>query len=111
VNNAVFSTFLETGRVEFLYDSKAFDLSGQLSYVIASLQLNFRREITWPGRVDIGTGLLKVGASSVRIYQQLFQDGQCVADAETVVVQVDNATGKSAPLAEAARTAMAQWLL
>jgi acyl-CoA thioester hydrolase len=111
VNNAVFSTFLETGRVEFLYDSKAFDLSGQFSYVIASLQLNFRREITWPGRVDIGTGLMKVGNSSVRIYQRLFQNGQCAAEAETVIVQVENATGKSAPLTEAARAAMMQWLL
>lgn len=111
VNNAAFSTFLETGRVEFLYASQAPLLAADSSFVIASLNLNFLEEIVWPGRVDIGTGILKIGSSSIKLYQQLFQNGKCVAKAETIIVQVSDITRKSAPLSDAARNTLEQWLL
>ena len=45
VNNAVFSTFLETGRVEVLYSKEEPILEGNASFVIASLHMDFRNEI------------------------------------------------------------------
>jgi len=111
VNNAAFATFLETGRVEVLYNPE-FDLLAEgASFVIASLKLDFLNEIRWPGQVEIGTGLSKIGNSSIKMYQQLFQNGQCVATAETVIVQVDNHTGRSAPLTGQARHTLGRWLL
>jgi len=110
VNNALFATFLETGRVEVLYNIDLPLLSEGSSFVIASLKLEFLREITWPGRVDIGTGILKIGTSSITIFQRLFQNESCVANAETVIVQVDNATKRSAPLTEAAKKTLSGWL-
>lgn len=111
VNNANFSSFLETGRVEVLYNPDYPILATGASFVIASLKLNFRREITWPGQVDIGTGLSKIGNSSMVIYQQLFQNGERVADAETVIVQVDDGTGRGKSLSEAAKAKLSAWLL
>ncbi len=111
VNNAVFPTFLETGRVEFLYNPALPILSEGASFVIASLNLNFSDEITWPGNVDIGTGIIHIGNSSIKIYQQLFQHGQCVADAETVIVQVDHTSGRGKPLSPEARVLLEQWIL
>lgn len=111
VNNAMFSTFLETGRVEALYNTEFPVLSEGASFVIAALKLEYLQEITWPGRVEIGTGVLKIGTSSVTILQQLFQNERCVARAETVVVQVDDVTKRSSPLSAAARQIMSGWLL
>lgn len=111
VNNAVFSTYLETGRVELLYNADPALLSDTHSFVIAALNLNFLNEIRWPGHVDIGTGVLKIGTSSIKIYQQLFHNGLCVASAETVIVQVDPSSGKSRPLSEAARAALNKLML
>lgn len=111
VNNAVFSTFLETGRVEFLYHAQIPILSGGNSFVIASLRLNFLREINWPGQVDIGTGILKVGNSSITFFQQIFQNEACAATAETVIVQVDDESGRSKPLSEEAKQTLGKWIL
>ncbi len=111
VNNAVFATFLETGRVEFLYNSEFSILSEGASFVIASLQLNLLKEVNWPGHVDIGTGVLKIGNSSIKLYQQLFQNEQCVATSESVIVQVDDSSGKSKPLTEEAKKTIGKWLL
>jgi acyl-CoA thioester hydrolase len=111
VNNAVFSSFLETGRVECLYHPDYPILSPGASFVIAALNLNFLKEITWPGQVDIGTGVRRIGTSSIRLYQQLFQGETCVATAETVIVQVNAATASSEPLSEAAKATLSRWLL
>ena len=72
VNNATFATFLETGRVEVLYNPEYPLLSKGSSFVIASLKLDFLREIRWPGQVDTGTGILKIGNSSIKMLQKLF---------------------------------------
>lgn len=103
VNNAVFSTILETGRVEVLRDPDASLVEDGREWVIARLTLDFVSELTWPGLVDIGTGVRRVGTSSVVMAQALFQDGRLVARAETVIVQTDDRTRRSAPLSEAAR--------
>lgn len=111
VNNAVFSTYLETGRVEFLYNPEYPILADDSSYVIVSLDLNYHKEVTWPGKVEIGTGILKIGNSSIKIYQQLFKNDIQVAVAETVIVQVDDKTGKSKPLTDTAKQSLGKWLL
>jgi len=100
VNNAAFSSFLETGRVEFLYDPKDPLAAEDSEFVIASLHLNFLAEITWPGRLDIGTGVTRVGTSSFGLYQVLFQDRVCVATAETIIVKTDIKSRRSSPLSE-----------
>ncbi len=111
VNNAVFSAFLETGRVELLYDPDFPKLSDDTSFVIVSLNLVFISEINWPGRVDIGTGVLKIGSSSIMIFQKLFQNDVLVASAETVIVQVNHVEKRSTPLSEKARASLEKWLL
>lgn len=111
VNNAVFSSFLETGRVEVLYNEEFPILNSNASFVIASLKLIFENEIKWPGQVDIGSGVLKIGNSSIVIYQELFQNDLRVARAETVIVQVDNASKQSLALSENAKRRLEKWLL
>lgn len=103
VNNACFATYLETGRVEFLYDPKNELLVPASSFVIASLQLQLVAELHWPGTVEIGTSIRSIGNSSLKLYQQLFQAGKLVAKAETVIVQVSAATGKGLPFSATAR--------
>lgn len=102
VNNAVFATFLESGRVEILYDAGDPLADPGCAFVIAQLVLNFRAEVKWPGSVEIGTRVASVGRSSVRMEQALFQDGRCVATAETAIVQMDEATRRSSPLSAGA---------
>ena len=102
VNNAVFATMLETGRVEILYDPDAPLASPNCTFVIVNLNLDFLSEINWPGRVDIGTRVAKVGRSSITFEQALFQNGRITATAKTVVVQMNETTRQSEPLNDAA---------
>ena len=98
VNNAVFATMLETGRTELLYNPEKPLSFDNCAFVIASLTLNFISEIYWPGLVDIGTRVAKIGRSSFTLDQGLFQNGSCVATATTIIVQMNEATRRSQPL-------------
>lgn len=98
VNNAVFATFLETGRVELFYDPKRPLTAPGASFVIASVRIDYLREILWPGEVEIGTRIARVGRSSVTVEQGIFQGGVLAARGESVIVQVDGETRRSRPL-------------
>lgn len=102
VNNAVFSTFFETGRAELLVHPDRRIADDGAYFVIASLFLEYYEEVTWPGTVNVGTRVTKIGRSSVTLEQGLFQDGRCMARAETVLVQVSEETRRSTPLSETA---------
>ncbi len=111
VNNAVFATFLETGRVELLYSSTEPITSKDQSFVITNLNINFIKEIHWPGSVSVGSAVVKLGNSSVQFYQQIHQKDICVASAITTIVQVDTMAGKSSPLSAHARSVLGQYLI
>ncbi|WP_296226678.1 acyl-CoA thioesterase [Ralstonia sp. UBA689] len=107
VNNAVFATYLETGRVEMLFTPDNPLAAPGCEFVIAQLVLDFRNEILWPGSVQIGTRVANIGRSSVKLDQAIFQNGRCAATAQTVIVQIDTTTRQSAALTESTRARLA----
>jgi acyl-CoA thioester hydrolase len=99
VNNAVFATFFESGRVVILYEEKYGLIKPGASFVLAHLSIDFLGEIRWPGEVEIGTAIAAVGNSSLKVHQALFVKGACVATAENTLVMVDKETHKPCPFA------------
>ncbi|HCI03251.1 MAG: thioesterase [Oceanospirillaceae bacterium] len=110
VNNAMFSTYMETGRVEFMSDPAMGVLDDNASFVIANSNLNLLGEINWPGTVEIGTRVVRIGNSSVTLTQGLFQNGNLVATADTVIVQMNEATRKSHPLTDFAKQSFSTFM-
>lgn len=106
VNNAAFSTFFETGRVELLHDPRAPLNAAGCGFVIARVAIDFVAEILWPGEVEIATRVAAIGRSSIRLEQALFQDGRHVASAESVVVHIDLGDRRSRPLSPEAVAAL-----
>jgi len=101
INNAVFATFFESGRVITLYGREyGLNVPGA-SFVLAHLSIDFLGEMHWPGEVEIGTAIVGVGNSSLQLDQALFVKGVCVATAQNTLVLVDEATRKPQPFAPA----------
>jgi acyl-CoA thioester hydrolase len=107
VNNAVFATACETGRVSFLYDPERPMAPPGTDFVVVRLVLDFRREMRYPGTIEIGTRILRVGRSSILMGQGLFKDGECVATAEGTCVLIDTARRKAVALPEELRHRLA----
>jgi acyl-CoA thioester hydrolase len=104
VNNAIFATFAETGRIEFMRDDLLkLDRDG-LGFVVVRVEIDFRGELHWPGKVDIGTRLLAIGRTSWRLEHGIFAGDRCVATSVSVMVTIDAATRRPTPLPEVLRT-------
>jgi acyl-CoA thioester hydrolase len=106
VNNAVFATFCETGRVSFLYDKTLALAAPGCEFVIARLVIDFRAELYYPGTVDIGTRVLGIGRSSFTVGQGIFNGETCAATSEGVLVQMNTETRRGQPMAPK----MLEWL-
>lgn len=106
VNNAVFSTFSEIGRVAFLYDPERPLAPAGASFVIARIEIDFHKELHWPGSVEIGTGVTEIGRSSFWIAQGIFNEGRLAASVAGVLVMTDTRTRRSTPLPPIARAGL-----
>jgi len=98
VNNAVFSTYFESGRVGMFRDP---DLSigvPNATYVLVRQEIDFLQELRWPGNVEVGTALAELGRSSFTVAQVIFHAGVCAAAGRATMVMVDMATRRARPL-------------
>lgn len=100
VNNAVYSTFFESGRVNLFRDpSSGLDIP-DVETVIVRLEIDYLRELKWPGTVEIGTAVTRIGRTSLVLDQAVFRDGTCAALAKVVMVLMDTATRRPRPISE-----------
>lgn len=89
VNQAVLSTFLESGRIVLLCDPVHGLLIPDTVYALVRVTIDFRGEMHWPGTVDVGTAIADLGTSSLTFNQALFVGDKCTASAETTVTLID----------------------
>ncbi|MGH2530467.1 MAG: acyl-CoA thioesterase [Actinomycetota bacterium] len=111
VNNAVYLNFLEEAR-----DAWAHKVLGPVTdtwdFVLARVAIDFRSELTQDdGEVVVRCRLDSIGRASVRTHEEIVKrDGTVSAEAESVIVARDPATGTSRPLTDEERTALEQEL-
>jgi acyl-CoA thioester hydrolase len=98
VNNAVYATYFETGRVT-LMKCPEYGLTPQgLAWIMVRLDIHFRAELHWPGTIELGLGVVRLGRTSVTFEQVVFSQDKCVASAISVGVMIDEASRRPTPL-------------
>ena len=98
VNNAVFATYFETGRVTVFRTPDLGIGIDNATFVLVRQEIDFLRELHWPGDVDIGTAIAELGRSSFTAAQAIFCDGECVATGRATLVMLDTQTRRPRPL-------------
>ena len=98
VNNAVYATYFETGRVTLMKDRSFGLMPAGLAWIMVRLDIHFRAELRWPGTIEMGLGVSKFGRTSVTLDQVVFSEGICVASAQAVTVLIDESTRKPTSL-------------
>ncbi len=107
VNNAVYLTYLEEVRDEWL--ERALGDSGDAwGYVTARVAIDFRRELTQDDDAIVARlWLTRIGKSSVTTREEIATvGGELAAEAEAVLVARDTESGRSRPLSDAERAAL-----
>src|SRR5262245_54259116 len=107
VNNAVYATYLEECRDEWL--EVVLGRPGRLwDFVLARVAIDFRRELRQEDAIVlVRCRLDRIGNASVTTREEIVMaDGELSAEAEAVLVARDPDTGRSRPLGEAERGAL-----
>jgi acyl-CoA thioester hydrolase len=110
VNNAVYATYFETGRVTLMKSPEYGLTPPGLAWIMVRLDMHFRAELHWPGTIEMGLGVTKFGRTSVTFDQVVFSEGKCVASAQSVTVLIDEATRKPTPLTEEIIANFQRWI-
>jgi acyl-CoA thioester hydrolase len=95
ITNTVFAVCCQNARMELLCDPRRVPIPDGTQFVIGKLVLEFRAEMHWPGTVEVGTRIERIGRASVTLAQGLFVNGRCVAMAESIVALMDTTTRRS----------------
>jgi acyl-CoA thioester hydrolase len=108
VNNAVYATYLEEGRDAWMVRALG-DAGDAWDYVLARVAIDFRRELTQDDdTVLVRIRLTRIGTSSLTLHEEIVTlDGSLSAEAEAVLVARDRETGRSRPLTDVERGALA----
>lgn len=97
VNNAVYATYFETGRVTLMKLPEYGLTPPGLAWIMVRLDIHFRAELHWPNTIELGLGVVKLGRTSVTFEQVVFSNGKCIASATSVGVLLDEAAGAADP--------------
>jgi acyl-CoA thioester hydrolase len=109
VNQAVFATYFESGRVAmFRSPDLGIGVPG-ITFVLVRMEIDYIKELHWPGGIEVGTAIEKFGRSSFTAAQAVFRDGVCAAAGRATLVCIDLASRRSRPLPEELLAKLGQW--
>jgi len=94
LNNGAFGRLFEEGRADLHYrvaGMSAGPADNGLILLLATITMEFLREGRYPGSVEVASAVLRVGGSSYMLAQATFQDQECIALADCVMVKASRA--------------------
>jgi acyl-CoA thioester hydrolase len=107
VNNAVFATYVEQARIEYLRHLGLLDGPLYMGMILARLELDFLEPGQPQGEVEIGVRASRSGTKSFELEYGLQQEGRTIARARTVLVAYDYEQAQSVPLPDRWREQLA----
>lgn len=92
VNNAVYSTYLESARIAYMRE--LVDDPGTVTgmpMILARLEIDFRAPAEYGQEIEVGVRPGRIGNKSFELESQIHADGRLVAEAKAVGVGYDYA--------------------
>lgn len=109
VNNAVYSTYFETGRVAMFRDPDLGVGVANVTFVLARAEIDFLLELHWPGDLMVGTALKKFGRRSFVVAQAVFLGEDCAAFGDFTMVTLNKETREPIPLPDEVIARLSPW--
>ena len=110
VNNAKYISYLEEARVRWLAEIVSdWDRGSGSKPIMAAVQANYRRPLTWPGDIVVQLYCEKLGTSSITVAHRIVDardESVLYMDGNVVMVWIDPASGRSIALPDAVRAAV-----
>jgi len=110
VNNAVYAVMYEAGRAEMLEHVGLLSPGEGRAVVIARLEIDFLREMNWPGIVRVESVIHRLGTKSLHLRQRLVVDGEIASRAASVLTVIDTGSRRAVELDVDFRASCVSWV-
>lgn len=110
VNNAVFAVLYTSGRHDFIQKHVRPLVAESDMFAMVKITIEYLAEMHYPGEVEVGTLIRRMGRTSITYGHGMFKDGKCVSVAEAVMVLLDPATRRAKPLPADAAAKLARYI-
>lgn len=107
INNTVIPVWLADGRAALFRE----ELGSRIPTMVVNLNVNFSRELHWGALVMARTTVERIGNSSIRFAQELWQNKHRCVQACTTVVTLDMETLRPIRVPDRERTLLEPYLL
>lgn len=112
VNNTIYLRWFESGRMAYL-EKIGFDSwkdTRNIGPILAAVHCNFRTQLHYPGTVQIGSRVTRIGRTSLTMGHAIWSEslGEIVADGDSTIVAFDYVKQTPTPVPEEIRAAIAQ---
>ncbi len=106
VNNTAIATYVESARTAFIYDLIQRGGVQGVEFILARMTIDYLAEFHYPGQVEVGARLIRIGTKSIGTGYGIFKGETCVATSECVNVFYDMATRKTQIPPDSVRAAL-----
>ncbi len=106
VNNTALATYVEAARTDYIYRLIRLGGVAGVEFILARLVIDYLRELHYPGEVQVGARLIRVGSKSITTGYGVFQGETCYATSQCVNVFYDMATRKTRMPPDSVRAAL-----
>ena len=106
INNAVIASFFEAGRMEVFAQQALDPFRASSLFVIVRVEIDYKRELFYPGLVRVGSRVSAIGRTSFKFEQTLRSGDHEVACALATCVLLDLATRKPTPVPASVRATL-----
>ena len=98
INNVALAQYFEVSRTAFIYDvirKAGPEAMETVEFILARVVIDFVNELKYPGRVDVGARITRLGNKSMDSGYAIFQGTKCIATSTAVNVFYDMKTRTS----------------
>ncbi len=109
VNNAIFAVLYTSVRADFLQAHVRPLVAASDMFAMVKITIEYLAEMHYPGEVETGIAIHKLGRTSLTFTQAMYKDGKCVSVAEAVMVLLDPETRRAKSLPDGLAAALAEY--
>ena len=98
INNVALAQYFEVSRTAYVYDvirAAGPEAVKTVEFILARVVIDFVSELHYPGRVEVGARLIRLGNKSMTSGYGIFSGERCIATSEAVNVFYDMKTRSS----------------
>jgi len=105
VNNKAYATYFESGRIAY-FASCGINDGPKVGMAMVRLEIDYRKEITFPATLRVGVRPLKLTRSTLTLGCAIFNGDVCASTSVSTAVRFDPVARKSTPFSDAERAAI-----